>query len=287
MRSWKAPKSKQKAGRRIFSLRALLLVFVLAVVVITEVQFDWAEALIGTYLGKTNTSRTQSGKLWEESRQTDKAINNLEQIVINRKSIQKVAQGADTLSQVISNIPNEEGVMISKDQFRRLYFKLPPILSQELMSPYALLKLITDGRWDRTYFDKTGEDLNIYILDNGNKVLHQLSIVSDLVEHLKRGEVSIDGRLDNLGDFATHIYSADRFFAMLESMMPQVKDGILSDPQTLLRISGKITRVGISEVVNGHTVEIGFEIDTGSGYKVLIVEGKEWDVFQLRKRLNN
>lgn len=285
MMEWAQPRDMGEWARRAFSLRTAFVFLLVAGVLISELRFDWIEDAVGTYLVTTNAYRPESGAIWEEGQKTVTAQKNLEQIVTLRRSMEEEARSAETLAQVIDSLTEDQGSMITRAHFLRLYFNLPPILSEEIVSPHALLGVVNGGRWERTYFEKNAERVGAYLLDQENRVLRHLELSQILVDYIKRGEVAINGSLNNLADFANRIYTAEAFFLALSALPEEVQQGVVPRPMSLLKTDGRIVRVGISDAVAGGHIELGFEIQDGIRTKVVLVRGREWDVWQVRAML--
>ena len=66
--------------------------------------------------------------------------------------------------------------MLSAEHFRELYQKLPQGFSAELLSPFDLLRLVSEGRWSRAYLEKSADGLMVYLLEPNNHVLRQLKV---------------------------------------------------------------------------------------------------------------
>lgn len=270
---WYTPINFSAWSRRLLSPRAVVLVLVLAALSVSELRFDWMETAVGAYLVTTNTYRPQSGTIWEQGHKVDSARQTLAQVATQRLTIQQEARQAESLGQVISSLAKEKGAMISADHFLALYLKLPPVLSNEIASPYTLLSFTSIGKWQRTFLEKQDRQLVIYLLDTQNQVIHRFNIGPELIGHIERGEVAVSSSLDQLSDFAGHIYPADRFFASLNALPEKVRKNIVAHPEQLLRVSGRIRRVGISDGNFGDSVDLGFEVDSPQGAKVILVQG--------------
>jgi hypothetical protein len=94
--------------------------------------------------------------------------------------------------------------------------------------------------------------------------------------------VAIHSGLHQLSDFADHIYAAEPFFNLLNSLPEQVRKGIVASPEELLRVSGRIVRVGISnESMDGATT-LGFEVVDLQGSKVILTQGRTEDIKRLQ-----
>ncbi len=282
---WFEPQNINEWFRRGLSLRLGILFVVILLMAATELRFGWIEKVVGSYLITTNDNRPESGAIWDLGHQTQSARKNLDEIVGDSQTSQKEARGAENFSQIFVGLSEESGISISAAHFRKLYDKLPTLLSQELLSPYTLLQLEAGGEWNRTYFAKREDGIRIYLLDRDNQVLKEVSITRDLAEYIGSGEVAITGTLNNFADFANHIYPPDLFFNVLESLPEELQRGVLSQPQMLLNTDGKLLNVGISSEEVGGSIAIGFEYQQGQTHKVVLVQGQLGAVEKLRERL--
>jgi hypothetical protein len=273
-------------SRRLLPLRAVAVAFVLAAVAITELRLDWIETIVGGYMVSTNTSRPKSGAIWEQGEQAASARQTLAEYADQRQNVLREAQQAQSLGQVMGTIIEGKGVMISAEHFLELYLKLPPAIAHEIVSPYDLLTHTSAGRWQRTFIDRQEQQVLIFMLDAQNQVVYRLTIGSVLLAHIERGEVAIRSGLEQLSDFAAHIYPAERFFELLNSYPQPLREQIVAHPEELLRITGKIRRVGISSSAMGDAVDLGFEVEDVAGYKVLLMQGQREAVQQIQSDLD-
>jgi len=266
--------------------RLVVLALVLVTMAMTELRFDWVEKTVGAYLVTTNSQRPKSGTIWEQGLQTDSARQTLAQFADQRQNMQREVRQATSMGQVMANIDEGRGAMISADHFLALYLKLPPVLSHEIVSPYTLLTLTNSGQWQRTFLERQDQQLLIYMLDAQNQVVYRLNIGSVLLGYIERGEVAIKTGLDQLSDFAAHIYPAERFFSVLNTLPEEVRKGVVAHPEDLLRITGHIRRIGISESALGDVTDLGFEVESLDGLKVILVQGVRDDVRRLQQALD-
>lgn len=260
--------------RRLIALRTALVLSAILALLVTEFRFDWIESAVGAYLVSTNIQRPESGVVWDQGHKSDLARRTLSQYMHERSGAKRQVRRATSMGQVIAGIDAQKGAMISADHFVELYQKLPPVLSNEIISPYSLLTLLSGNQWKRTFFERQGEEqLQIYLLDDHNQVLHRLTVGPVLMEHIQRGEVAIHTRLDQLVDFSAHIYPAEQFFAALNTLPEADKKSILNSPGNLLTVSGRIVRVGISSRPVAGALDIGFEVEDMQGAKVIMTQG--------------
>jgi hypothetical protein len=286
MNDWVEPISFSESLRRTLALRNGLLLLVVIALVVLEMRFDWAERLLGSYLVTTNSQRPESGAIWEVGHQTSAAREALEALVNQRQAIQSQAEEAVSLADLFKQLAQRDSLMLSAEQFLRLYNTLPAALRHEVVSPYRLLALVHQGRWERTFFQKQGSAVALHLLDDHNNVLSTLSVSDTVREYIDRGEVAVAGRLASLADFARQIYPAELFFQTLVSLPEAVQQGILPQPENLLTSSDRILRVGVSSEAYDGTVTLGFEREGADGPRVILLQGREWDVWQLVRRLD-
>jgi hypothetical protein len=274
MTDWLGPQDIREWFRRLFGLRPMLLMLLISSIFILELRFDWIERALGAYLVSTNAVRPESGAIWEKGKQTLTARKTLEQIVTDRQAIQREARGATTFNQIATNVSAGQGVMLSGDRFRSLFLNLAPEVAREIISPYELLGIASQGQWRRTYFEKAGGGLKVYLLDANNRVLRQLKVTPNVLAYFEHQEIAAVEALEDL-----------RFFDALQEFPEEVRRSMLPQPEHLLDTPGQIMRVGISDEAVSGFIELGFEIINGSQRKVILIKGHEWAVWRLRTHL--
>lgn len=284
---WTEPKNLSEWTRRLFSARTLMMSMLVLVLVISELRFDWMEQTLGSFLVSTNATRPESGAIWEIGKQTRTAHQAIEKIVTDRRSSYREAESATSFKQIAATIQPEEWLLVPPDLFRKLYLELPPEVAKEIIPSFELLELINNREWERTYFEKDGDGLNIYMLDKDNRVLKRLPISPDLLYMMAYSDVAFGERLENFPIFESRIYPGKLFFHVLKNLMPEVRDGVIRRPEHLLRVPGNIVRVGISDEAMSGFIQIGFEIDSGAQQMVILLRGHEWAVWRLRSLLES
>ncbi len=283
--NWTEPGDLNEWVRRVFAIRPLLVCLFFLALLISELRFDWMEQTMGNFLVSTNSRRPESGTIWETGRQTREARKTLDQIVSDRQTSQQETRQAESFKEIAATILPDQWVMISPDQFRRLYLQLNPETAAEIISSFDLLELINRENWDRTYFEKDGNGLNIYLLDTENRVLRQLTIPPDLLYGMGESQVKMDQSLDDMPQFGSRIYPADLFFQTLDRLGDAVRKETIPQPDQLLRFPGRITRVGISGQGFSGFTELGFEIESTTHRIVILMNGHERAVLRLRSKL--
>jgi len=282
---WYEPRDFREWAKRLFAIRHLVLILFILSIFISELRFDWFEQTVGSYLVATNSKRPESGAIWEIGHRTITARKTLDKIVTDRQFLQREARGATTFTQMVLNILPNKGIMLSSERFRKIYLTLPQTIAQKIASPFEMLRLFSDGSWVRTYLEKAGDDLKIYLLNAHNRVLKELEIPSDLIQYIERVDMALTGTLEDLPSFENRIYSAAHFFAALRSLPQEDLRSVVSQPEMLLSMPGHIVRVGISDEAVSGFIELGFEIEDGTKRKVILLQGREWAVWTLRSYL--
>jgi hypothetical protein len=287
MMHWTEPKNLSEWAQRLFSTRTLMMSMLLLVLVISELRFDWMEQTLGSFLVSTNATRPESGAIWEIGKQTQTAHQAIEKIVTDRRTSYREAENATSFKQIAATIQPEEWLLVPPDLFRKLYLELPPEVAQEIIPSFELLELINNRDWERTYFEKDGDGLNIYMLDKDNRVLKRLPISPDLLYMMADSDVAFGKNLDNFPIFEGRIYPADLFFHVLKDLTAELRDGVIRRPEHLLRVPGNIVRIGISDETISGFIQIGFEIESGAQQMVILVRGHEWAVWRLHSLLES
>ena len=282
---WSEPANFKSWVKRMFAPQALALMLLISLGFITELRFDWAEHLVGGYLVSTNSFRPRSGAVWETSRRSTTARETLDKIVTDRQASQREARNAASFAQIAGSFSASRGIMLSADHFRTLYLRLPADLAEKIVSPFDLIQQLNTGTWVRTYMEKAGDGLDIYLLNKQNRVLQSLTISREILETIERHENAANNSLTDLPGFENRIYPAKRFFTACAALPEDVRKSIILDPEKILGTPGRVVRVGISDEIKAGTIELGFEIKKGGHYKVVLLQGQDWAIWRLRTLL--
>jgi hypothetical protein len=258
---------------------------VLLAVAVAELQLHWVERAVGAALVATNADRPESGSIWEKGRKAQLARSAVERMVADREAFHRIARNAGDLSAVVASLAPGQGAMLSAEHFRELYQKIPPGSAAELISVFELLRLANEGRWDRTYLERSSDGLVVYLLEPNNHVARQLKVSAGTLALLARRSAAVNQGLEELSGFQQRIYPAERFFNALALLQEDERRALVSQPERLLDVSGQITRVGISDEALSGYVELGFEVQTGAQRRVLLAQGADWAVWRLREVL--
>jgi hypothetical protein len=282
MNAWSHPSTIGDWLKGMVALRPIVLVLLISLGLIAELRFDWAEHIVGRYLVTTNPFRPESGAIWDKGHRTEDARQVLEKIVTDKQAVQREARDAQNFTQIAQALSRGIELIISADHFRHLYNELPPELAAELLSPYTLVRIVSKNDWDRAFFEPGASGFSIYFLNKDNRVLQQLTVSADMLARMEHGETPRIDKLENLPQFANRIYSADRFFRVLESVSEDVRRQGVPWPENLLKSPGRVSRVAISDEVLSGYIELGFEMEELTQTRVILFQGRDWAVARIR-----
>ncbi len=285
MKEWCEPKDIREWAGRMVSFRSAVLILIVAGVLVSELRFGWVEQIAGRYLLATNSRRPEYGAVWETGNKTAQARKTLEELVKVRLSSQREARGADSLNAISKKLTSEQGAMISASHFIDIYNRLSPRISRKILPPYQLLMLSSESEWERTYFEKSADGMGAYLLNTENRVLHHIRIDYNLLQEIELEAGTHANSLESLDNFTARSYLASDFFAALLTLDDEARKAALPEPFLLLREKGRLIKAGISDEVKDGYIELGFELETPQGRRIVIISGHEWAVWQLRERL--
>ena len=282
---WCEPRDFKDWFNRFFSLRSLTFVLIVLLLTVFEFRFDWMEKALGSYLSTTNRLRPETGEIWDTAHDTQKALDSLNEITVDREDIQRNARDAVDLTDIISLISDNQPVMISPEHFCSLYMKLPTSIASRILSPMELLQLQGEEQWERTYIRKFQNQLSIYLITRNNRVLREIVVPDSTLVQIERRKVVFEGSLEEWGAPPEGIITAERFFSALGSLPEDVRSEVLAQPDQILNAGGRLVRVGFPSQRQTLWVDIGFELADGSLRRVIILPAREWALWRLRSVL--
>lgn len=291
MTTWYEPVTFGEWIKRGFSLLNLLILSTATLLVISELRFDWCETMIGRYLAAINEIRPETGAIWEAGEQSSKAHTYLATIIEERQNAARYAQEATSLSELASGILPGQWANVDKEHFKRLYLSLPQETASDLISPTRLIWLyggprLHDGKGlHRIFCEGKAKGLEIFFLDDQNRVLHHIDLTQKRLHALERGNEPITGVLEDYPEFQGRIYPADLFFDAVFKLPDEMLPDLIHTPQTLLESRGEIVRIGIWNEVESGYIRLGFELEIDDVRKVKLIRAREWVIWRLSSLL--
>jgi hypothetical protein len=151
-------------------------------------------------------------------------------------------------------------VIISAEQFLKIYNQLPPATAGEIILPFDLLKISLDRKWEWTKISRGANRLSIFFLDGDYQLLHDSYPDLSILFHVKLDVSAAPHSLGSMPAFAGRTVTADQFFNALNNLPDPIKLQLINNPYQLVRWYQKIRLVGISNTVEEQTIAIGFEV---------------------------
>ncbi len=242
-----------------FKKKVLITFFIVLLSIIIEFTFDPIEIILGELLEATNPLRPKSGTIWELSEKNLGAAENLSQISIETDT-EKSAPEVDTVYKLKVALEKNEIVLISADQFLKIYNMLPSAAAGQIISPFDLLKFSYEQTWAWTKVSKNDSRLSIFFLRGDNEILiDSYPDISVLYERSISGE-SAKKSLDSIPEFMGRTFSAQQFFQAFNKLPRPTKLQLINNPYQLLKWHQHISRVGIANQIHEYTIQIGFEV---------------------------
>lgn len=284
---WCEPLNIRDWLHRSFSLRCLTFILIVLLLLVLELRFDWMEKALGSYLSTTNRQRPETGLIWEAAHHTQQAQETVDDITVDRETVQSSARSALDLSAIVTLIADNQDVMISPDHFCTLYHRLPSSLSRRIISPLELLQIRGENSWERTVLRKFGNQLSIYLIDRDNRVLREMVVPDSILVQIERGQILFEGSLEEWGASPGTIVTAETFFSALRSLPVEAQNEILAQPERIFDAGGHPVRVGFAAQGRAMWVDIGIEIADGSQHRVVVLPAPEWTLGRLRAILQS
>jgi hypothetical protein len=284
-RRWYDPFTFSEWLKRTFSVLNIAVLVVTAMFVISEFRFDWFEKMVGSYLISTNDFRPQTGPIWETGRQTTNARQFLDTLISKKQKARVNVQNATSFTQLASGIQPGEWVTLEKQEFKSLYLTIHQASAARVVEPSYLLWLLNSETLDRIFCEGVEDGLNIYFIDSENRVIRKIELTQNEILTLEDGIQPVKGRLSDIPEFSGRIYAAEDFFNALFKLPSDIIPDLISHPEILLSLDGRITRVGIwNESENGY-IRLGFEMQVNGDRRLIFLNGREWAVWQLSLNL--
>ena len=281
IQKWYDPFTTGEWARRTFSFLNLGILILTVAFGVSEFRFDWCEKLVGTYLMATNDFRPETGALWETGRQTSNAHKSLNRIITQREDSRRSAQQAESFSLLVESLGPGEWVTLEKEQFKTLYLSLSPGIGRQLIDPAHLVWLLNGNITDRIFCEGLMEGINIYFIDSQNRVIRQIDLKKNTILEIESRNAPVQGKLVEIEAFSNRIYPAAKFFDAIFKLPIEMISELMVDPDLLLQQEGTIQQVGIWNEADGGYIKLGFEFEHRGENRVLMIQAREWAVWQL------
>lgn len=283
MIQWYEPLTLTEWFKRVFSILSLTIIMITSLFVLTEFKYNWCERLIGSYLNSINHTRPEKGTIWRAGDKTSKANTHLKKIIDEKRNSKQQVEKSSSFLELAAGVKQGEWINLDKEHFKKLYRELPDFAANKLISSAKLLYYLNTSKLDRIFIEgQEDKNLKIFFLNSDNLVLEEIELNKDIVETPETGIQYIMGAsLDDFEEFENRIFSADKFFQAMMALSFEKINDLVENPDILLSKKGKITRAGIWNETQAGYIKLGFEYKDQSQTNVLIINGREWAVWEL------
>ncbi|MCP3943114.1 MAG: hypothetical protein GY710_16725 [Desulfobacteraceae bacterium] len=281
IQKWYDPFSAGEWAKRTFSFLNFTILILTVAFGVSEFRFDWCEKLVGAYLVTTNDLRPETGALWKAGRQTSDAYKSLNLIISQREDSRRSVQRAESFPLLVKSLGSGEWAILEKEQFRTLYLSLSPDVARQLIDPSHLVWLLNGNITDRIFCEGLMDGIKIYFINSQNRVIHQIDLKKNTIKKLESANAPIKGQLKEIEAFTGRIYPAENFFDAVFKLPPEMISELMVDPDLLLKQEGTIQQVGIWNEADDGYIKLGFEFEYRGESQVLLIQAREWAVWQL------
>lgn len=266
--------------------KTIVIILILAAICSIEFIFDIAEITVGEILEISNPFRPKSGTIWDLNKQDQIADRHLLEISKNINDNKIERPQVNTIFK-LKSLLNEQGTLIiSVDQFLKLYNLLPPRSAQEIISPFELLKILHSQKWTWTKIIKGENTLRFFFLDADNQLLLDSYPDFSVIYNITTMKESQETALESMSIFSGRSISFEQFFNSFNSLPNPIKLQLINNPYQLIKWYNNIRLVAISRFVKNHTVLIGFEVFNGIDNEVYTFQASEIATNYLITQLN-
>ena len=264
--------------------KLFLVIAIVIIAAIGELFFDVFEVAIGQLLQATNPIRPKVGRLWDEEKKElsgDVAMDSLfSQTAEDTLQTLQIFSIADLHSLLL--LQNQ--VQMKRKDFMVFYRLVAPKTAKILLDPLKFLELEKNQDWQSVEFLHNESRISIYFLDGYGQLLYEQYLhINDFDDNSNTLMLST---LDSDPEFHNRTISADLFFQAFLKLPSLYRLQIINDPYKLVNWGDDLIRIGISSRVNMGSVEIAFEVGTGTQTRVYRLGASEIAVGYLIANIN-
>lgn len=279
--------ARPKRSRRFFSSPKFLLgiVIILSCLVI-EGLFDVVEKGVGEFLVLTNAIRPRVGPVWKREINDEIATRQLQEMISEIPEEKPPLTEILSFESLLQHLEQQPDLLISKKNFLKIYAQLPYSLAQQIISPYDLLELMPDPRWQQCRLQKSENDLAMYLLDGENELLKNCHLALNQLDGMAQPTAEPIALLENSEEFQGRTISRAVFLTAFNTLPANIKIFVMNDPMQLIRWDESLRQVAISRYVIDGAVSVGFQIQTGISSSVARYQASEIAAAALVDQIN-
>lgn len=278
--------AKPKRSRWFTSPIFILGIVIILLFLIIESLFDVAEKGVGEILVLTNSIRPRVGPVWKREINDEIATRQLQEMISEIPEQKQQIIEILSFESMLQHLEQQPEILISKKSFLKIYAQLPYSLAQQIISPYDLLELMQNPRWQQSRLQKSENDLAIYLLDGENELLKNCHLALNQLNEMSQPAAEPIALLENSEEFRGRMIPRAVFLTAFNVLPANIKIFVMNDPMQLIRWDETLQQVAISRYVIDGAVTIGFQIQTGISSSVVRYQASEIAAAALVDQIN-
>lgn len=262
--------------------RCIIIILILVAVVVLELAFDIFEILTGELMLLTNEHRPKVGRLWKEEEKDRAGQTQVTTIVDSLSQIPAIYRQIRNLDELRSYLAFKSTLLLSRDDFDKLYQSFPPEESSRLLDRAMLFDLAENSAWQSVRLSLADDKISLLFIDSyGQPLLDAHTFVGDLAN------IDGQGQLQNDEEFSGRIVPARLFLAAYNGLDRTIQLQIINDPQLIPLWGDRLLQVGIAQVVKDGVVAVAIEIISGSHTEINRLQARELAIGYLIQAIND
>ncbi len=212
--------------------------------------------------------------MWEQDRQSLVAQAKIKSIRSSLNLQEETALGIPSFKYLFEGLSPGFPLVVSREKFLQLYYDFPGQWSERIISSYDLVELDAEKNWDRVSLKRFGPWITLRFIDRQNSPLRELFLSVDTLFEVQATRTIKRGTLEDAEFPENRIFPISEFLPVLKSLDVVTQKMVFPEPRWFLGKNYHITRVGISDLPAGESVQhllLGVEYDTDYYMEVLLI----------------
>jgi len=272
---------------KIFNLNSIGIFFFLFVLSFFEIKLNLLEKMGGSFLKWHNHERQKLGRMWDLKEKSVVAMGQLNELLIEKEKKREKIKDIESFNELFEFLKTDRLISLTKNQFIRIYRRLPLITSNKIIAPDDLINYFHRSDWDKTFIFKKENNLEIIMVDGNYGVLNSILISEKNAKYLANFNKTLHTSLENIEELSSRIYDVREFMEALYKMSQAERNMVIYDPSEFLGWENRLKRIGISEISENNKVQIGFEIHSLNEKKVVIIYVDDYLIYNLIQHLTD
>lgn len=270
---------------KIFNLNSIGIFFFLFALAFFEIKLNLLEKMGGSFLKWHNHERQKLGRMWDLKEKSVVAMGQLNELLIEKEKKREKIKDIESFNELFDLLKTDRLISLTKNQFIRIYKRLPLIISNKIIAPDDLINYFHRSDWDKTFIFKRENNLEIIMVDGNYGVLNSILISEKNAKYLANFKKTLHTSLENIEELSSRIYDVREFMEALYKMSQAERNKFIYNPSEFLGWENRLKRIGISEISENNLVQIGFEIHSFNKKKVVIIYLDDYLIYNLIQHL--